>query len=588
MKYKLIFLIFLVFLIPFVLGEINDSNSTEPDQYLEQNSSANQDNETNEEQEAPLSFNETNNSEAEVTNITLPDKNQTEINDTNITLPNQNQTVNNTNITLPEENQTINNTNVTLPDLNVSEVNQSNLTTIILDIMDFVINIFAEGLTYIVNLFTVGSQGTLTSGVIYEARFLLTGTQIGSNDAEGSVYRANVGFFENPEQINEPILTSTFVSPSNGKTITQGDISVTFVVNLENTGGANATNITFSMDLPSQWGIVSGADNNTNGTVILDSEFNLTVGESIQKVLEVSIPENATTGNFALIAHSIGYNESSSTAISSNRLINDSVIVTVTTQYPAPVPPPGPAPSGGGGGSPGATCTSNWTCTRWTACSDGIQTRTCTDSEECFSQTERPLESRNCSIEGALFDLNVDIIERELDLGEPVSTVIEILNFGTTGAFNIILDYEIIDSVGNIIYSDQETTSVGIQKQFNKIFEIPGSEGEHTLFINLTHSGQIQPVSAEDSFIVIVPERVFAPFAILEAERIRGFFSGLSLVIFLGSIFLLFIILALRRHYAYMKGKLKITGKGKLSKKVKVLEKEDGVGHGLWVFRDRK
>src|SRR3989339_2206757 len=62
------------------------------------------------------------------------------------------------------------------------------------------INIFAQGVNYVVNLFTFGSQGSLTEGV-YESRFITTGLQTGSSHAQGELYLANVGFLGNSSRL---------------------------------------------------------------------------------------------------------------------------------------------------------------------------------------------------------------------------------------------------------------------------------------------------------------------------------------------------------------------------------------------------
>src|SRR3989339_538860 len=62
------------------------------------------------------------------------------------------------------------------------------------------VNIFAQGVNYVVNLFTFGSQGSLTEGV-YESRFITTGLQTGSSHAQGELYLANVGFLGNSSRL---------------------------------------------------------------------------------------------------------------------------------------------------------------------------------------------------------------------------------------------------------------------------------------------------------------------------------------------------------------------------------------------------
>jgi len=580
MKWKLIIFLFLIILIPLIIAE---NNTTETISNSAINQSINRG--INESREG---FVEENNSLEfpELPSAALLEQNQSE----NLTKINQteNPSTNNTNITILPTNLSQNITEIgNINNTNVTEINQTN-SLIISQIFNIIINYIAEGATHVLNLFTFGSQGKLTSGAIYEARFLLTGYQTGNPNAQGLTYQANIGFFKAPEEVGEPILISNFISPSNGKIVTQGDTSVSFVVKLENTGGSDAANITFFMEIPSEWTIISGAGNNANGIVILDSGFNLSVGQTIQKVLEVSIPEDATTGNFTLKVNSTGHNATTLALMPAYMLIGDSVVVKVTSQYPAPIPTPGPPPTGGGGGAPAITCIQNWICTEWTACTNGIQTRICKDANDCATTFGKPLESKNCSIKDALFDLNINIIKRELKIGEPVLVTIELLNFGTSGAFNVLLVYDVIDSKGNIIYTEDETQSINIQKQFTKTFEIPESEGEHILRVTLTHANQKEPIIAEDRFIIIVPKKVFAPFAIFEAERIRSFFSGLRLVFVLGFILIILILFVLRRHYNYMKDRLRIVkNKRKLHKKVKLLEKDQKLNNRIAVFKKK-
>ncbi len=47
------------------------------------------------------------------------------------------------------------------------------------------------------------------------------------------------------------------------------------------------------------------------------------------------------------------------------------------------------------------TCIENWGCTEWSECSDGTQTRTCTDSNNCGTTVDKPEEIRSCSISPA-------------------------------------------------------------------------------------------------------------------------------------------------------------------------------------------
>jgi len=42
-------------------------------------------------------------------------------------------------------------------------------------------------------------------------------------------------------------------------------------------------------------------------------------------------------------------------------------------------------------------CLENWTCTEWSECADGVQTRTCTDKFKCGTKMKRPALTQNCT-----------------------------------------------------------------------------------------------------------------------------------------------------------------------------------------------
>lgn len=43
------------------------------------------------------------------------------------------------------------------------------------------------------------------------------------------------------------------------------------------------------------------------------------------------------------------------------------------------------------------SCVSNWTCTNWSTCTDGFQIRTCTDKNNCNTKTNKPQEKQECT-----------------------------------------------------------------------------------------------------------------------------------------------------------------------------------------------
>jgi hypothetical protein len=55
-------------------------------------------------------------------------------------------------------------------------------------------------------------------------------------------------------------------------------------------------------------------------------------------------------------------------------------------------------PSSEGVGSYTPPCQENWTCTNWSECIDGVQTRTCTNLGGCFDNKGKPNESQSCIV----------------------------------------------------------------------------------------------------------------------------------------------------------------------------------------------
>jgi len=58
----------------------------------------------------------------------------------------------------------------------------------------------------------------------------------------------------------------------------------------------------------------------------------------------------------------------------------------------------GSSPSGGGAATVTEECSEQWSCTAYTPCSDGKQTRTCTDTNSCGTTESKPIEERNCVV----------------------------------------------------------------------------------------------------------------------------------------------------------------------------------------------
>lgn len=56
-------------------------------------------------------------------------------------------------------------------------------------------------------------------------------------------------------------------------------------------------------------------------------------------------------------------------------------------------------------------CEEDWTCTEWSECTEGQQTRTCSDSNECGTEENMPEETQECEPpQGSVFDIVINEI----------------------------------------------------------------------------------------------------------------------------------------------------------------------------------
>ena len=65
---------------------------------------------------------------------------------------------------------------------------------------------------------------------------------------------------------------------------------------------------------------------------------------------------------------------------------------------PQPPQPPGPGNGGNNGGGTFITqnCSSNWTCTDWSGCENGVKYRDCVDAKNCSVNATKPSEVESC------------------------------------------------------------------------------------------------------------------------------------------------------------------------------------------------
>jgi hypothetical protein len=82
--------------------------------------------------------------------------------------------------------------------------------------------------------------------------------------------------------------------------------------------------------------------------------------------------------------------------------------------------------------SGGVSCTTNWSCTDWTACSSGKQTRVCTDLEKC-GVTNKPAEEQECQAYVCIDGMKVCAGDSLMECLENKWVKITQCDFGCTG-----------------------------------------------------------------------------------------------------------------------------------------------------------
>jgi hypothetical protein len=155
---------------------------------------------------------------------------------------------------------------------------------------------------------------------------------------------------------------------------------------------------------------------------------------------------------------------------------------TETKACPQAPPPPADgdsdSDSDGDGDWGRITCEENWTCTNWLPCFNGIQTRTCTDQNNCSTNQSRPALMQTCSStiggeENQSLNQSYNpeeniTTDEETSFEETPGTVniILLLNNNTTKTAGIIV---IIGLVSLMIYSSIKKKRQELNNKFSKL-----------------------------------------------------------------------------------------------------------------------
>lgn len=152
--------------------------------------------------------------------------------------------------------------------------------------------------------------------------------------------------------------------------------------------GANNYTLPFNITLSvsNSPGNIAGTVSNSTGPLV-----NAAV-RALQGGVEIASTTTNAAGAYTIsnITHGTYVVEASATGYVTQNTTNVVVSPGATTNgvdFVLSLPPP--------------SCTEDWTCTAWSACSGGVQTRTCTDLNSCGTEVNKPAESRSCDDGGS-------------------------------------------------------------------------------------------------------------------------------------------------------------------------------------------
>ena len=135
----------------------------------------------------------------------------------------------------------------------------------------------------------------------------------------------------------------------------------------------------------------------------------------------------------------------------------------------------GPIGGNGGGGGGGTSCTASWQTGTWSACTNGQQTRTCSDSNNCGDATNEPATSQSCTSGGGGTTFDQGMISFTFDDGwaSAYQNAYPLLDkYGIKGT-----EYAVEDTIGDS--ADGFMTSTQLLDLQNRGYEIEGHTKTH-------------------------------------------------------------------------------------------------------------
>jgi methionine-rich copper-binding protein CopC len=106
----------------------------------------------------------------------------------------------------------------------------------------------------------------------------------------------------------------------------------------------------------------------------------------------------------------------------------------------------------------------------------------------------------------SLFDILVTIPQdyQTVEAGKELLTSIKLINLGSSGRIDVILNIEIKDSAGNMLLTKKETVAVETQANFVRTFTLPSDAklGKYSIHVKLIYADG-KEAAAESSFEIV-------------------------------------------------------------------------------------
>ncbi|MEM4230573.1 MAG: lamin tail domain-containing protein [Candidatus Pacearchaeota archaeon] len=119
-------------------------------------------------------------------------------------------------------------------------------------------------------------------------------------------------------------------------------------------------------------------------------------------------------------------------------------------------------------------CVQNWSCSAWSNCTNGIQTRTCTDLNNCSNNTGKPYESQSCNNQNIYLEIDY---EDEIKNGDEIEVEVKAYNLANVDYdIKVYITQEDNDKIISETYNEEEEKWKSSTYYVNKIISGSGNK----------------------------------------------------------------------------------------------------------------